>query len=301
MNEFLADIYNTRESIGAPQDSSDVEKLAEAQLLDEALKAEGVDIDKLSGETILKLAHQLLGDDSALVKAAAEEGEKKEEAKEEAEEEDEEKKEPFEEKVAQADFLGRVMAHSYWNEKVGIEKEAAMPAALKAGLERAGAFGKSVGSKAKELGSKAKELGAKAWKHTGSAVGEKAKAMKGSYEGAREGLIPGTLRHAVTGGKGRLGAALEVAKQHPKTVAGLAAGLAAAGGGGAYLATKKKKASAIDLLAEKRAMEWAEAHGLVNEESTDEMKLAAAVDQRAAEMLAEAGIDVNAVEASVQE
>lgn len=288
MNEFLADIYNTRETIGATQDNSDVEKLAEAQLLDEALRAEGVDIDKLPGETILKLAHQLLGDDSALVKAAAEEGAahesgesaekeegEQEEAKEEAAEEKQASEETFEEKVAQADFLGRVMAHSYWNEKTNIEKTAAMPESLKKGLEAAGRFGSSVGSKAKAFGGKAKAFG-------GKAVG----AAKAGAGKAKE-----------TGKKG-----FEWAKAHPKTTAGIGAGAAAVGGGAAYMAHKKKKASAIDLLAEKRAMEWAEAHGLLEQpEATDEMKLAAAVDQRAVELLAEAGIDVNAVEASTQE
>lgn len=281
MNEFLAEIYNTRESIGASTDNSDVEKLAEAQLLDEALRAEGVDIDKLPAETILKLAHQLLGDDSALVKSAQEgetpaEEKKEEEAEEKAETETEEEvkaaalaelqakeagetEETFETKVAQADFLGRVMAHSYWNEKNEIEKNAAMPEALKKGLEAARGFGKSVGAKATAAGAKAREFGGKA---------------------------------VDTGKKG-----VEAVKKHKVPIAAGAGGLAVGGAGG-YMAGKKKKASAIDMLAEKRAMEWADAHGLL--EQSDEQKLAAAVDQRAAELLAEAGVDVAAVEAAAQ-
>lgn len=288
MNEFLADIYNTRESIGAPKDNSDVEKLAEAQLLDEALRAEGVDIDKLPGETILKLAHQLLGDDSALVKAA-EEGAAHEEAETPAEEKKEHEEggeeagekevkaaaiaelkakeasgqgeETFEEKVAQADFLGRVMAHSYWNEKTDIEKNAAMPAFLEKGLAAARNVGTKAGAKAHELGAKARAFGAKA------------------HEAGKKGV--------------------EFAKAH-KAHAAVGAGGLAVGGGAGYAAGrhKSKKASAIDMLAEKRAMEWADSHGLL--EQSDEEKLAAAVDQRAAEMLAEAGIDVAAVEAAAQ-
>jgi len=287
MNEFLAEIYNTREAIGASTDNSDVEKLAEAQLLDEALRAEGVDIDKLPGETILKLAHQLLGDNSALVKAAEEgaahEGgetpaEEKKEHEEGGEEADEKEvkaaaiaelrakeasgEETMEEKVAQADFLGRVMAHSYWNEKTEIEKTAGMPEALRKGLDAAKGFGTKASTKAHEFGAKAKAFGGKAAEH---------------------------------GKKG-----LEFAKAHKRDAA-FAGGGAAAGGAAGFAAghsSKHKKASAIDMLAEKRAMEWADAHGLL--EQSDEQKLAAAVDQRAAELLAEAGIDVNAVEAAAQ-
>lgn len=281
MNEFLAEIYNTRESIGASTDNSDVEKLAEAQLLDEALRAEGVDIDKLPAETILKLAHQLLGDDSALVKSAQEgetpAEEKKEEAAEEKAEKTEEEEvkaaaiaelqakeaggeETFEEKVAQADFLGRVMAHSYWNEKGEIEKNAGVKDIASKGWSAAKAFGGKASAKASEVGAKAKEFGGKAVEH---------------------------------GKKG-----VEFAKAHKRDAAFAGGGLAVGGAAGFAGGHKSKKASAIDMLAEKRAMEWADAHGLL--EQSDEQKLAAAVDQRAAKLLAEAGVDVAAVEAAAQ-
>jgi hypothetical protein len=58
----------------------------------------------------------------------------------------------------------------------------------------------------------------------------------------------------------------------------------------------KKSASALDALAEKRAAEWARDNGLLG--ASDEEKLAAAVDQRAVELLTAAGVDVAAVEAS---
>jgi len=70
MNEFLAEMYGTRETIGAPSQSDEVEKLAEANLLDQALQAEGVNIDDLPADTILKVAYELFGEKSALVKAA---------------------------------------------------------------------------------------------------------------------------------------------------------------------------------------------------------------------------------------
>lgn len=256
MNEFLAEMYSTREVIGA-ESNSDVEKLAEAQLLDEALRAEGVDIDQLPGDTILKLAYQLLGEDSHLVKAAQEAA--SEEAgetaeSEEAESEEEEKEESMEEKVAQADFLGRVMAHSYVSELSELEKSAGVGSGLEA-------LGKGIGKRV-------------AGKDMSRAVSQK--------------LDPA---HAKAIGAGAL-----------------AAGGAAAGGA-AYGAKKlfgkkkdkEKKSSALDALAEKRAMEWAESVGLLqNEPDEENEKLAAAVNQRAYEMLTEQGVDVDAIEAHLQ-
>jgi hypothetical protein len=297
MNEFLAGIYNTREAVGAGQDNSDVEKLAEAQILDEALRAEGIDIDRLPGETILKLAHDLLGADSAIVKAASEASE--EESESEKEEEDEVKKaalaelrgsndeESFETKVAEADFLGRVMAHSYWNEKTGIEKEAAMPEFLRKGLDAAkGHAGKA--------GDKVRAGAEKAWG-----------GVKSYHKGAVEDVKGAVKGHKYHTGKHGRGAEFDLGGAKGRAISGLTGAAkftphaAAVGGGGALAAHafKKKESSAIEMLAEKRAMEWAAAHGLLDDQS-DEMKLASVVDQRAAEMLMAAGIDVAAYEAA---
>jgi hypothetical protein len=293
MNAFLAEMYNTWQNIGGAPDSSDLEKAAEAQLIDERLVKQGVDIDSLDGDTILKLAQDMFGANSALVKAAAEEPtaaheesetaeeEKKEEAAKEEEHEEEVKKaalaelraaqgqqaeETLEEKMAQADFLGRQMAHSYVDEMNQIEKSAAMPEALKKGLEAAKggaskAFGAAKGH-ASEAAAKAKEVGSRA-----SAFGKgKAESAKG-FVHSHKGHIAAGAGGAAAGG-----------------IAGFAAG------------HKSKSASAIDALAEKRAMEWAQAHGLL--EPSDEEKLAAVVDQRAVELLMQAGVDVAAVEAA---
>lgn len=281
MNQFLAEMYGTRETIGAPAQSDDTEKLAEAQLLDDALRSEGIDVDTLSPEAILKVAQSLFPE-GALVKAAAEESEPKEHeddetpAHERAEEAGAKAKEgegeTAEEKVAQADFLGRVMAHSYMQEKAEIEKEAAL---------------KDIAGKAKEYGVKAwgatKGGAGKAWgaaKKGGEALKEKGKAMKESY---REGSTAAPML-AIKGGKFR--GLKQVAKEHPKTVGGAAAGLAAAGGGAGYLAHKKKEGSALDKLAEQRALEILAENGIG--QNGDE-KLASAVEQRAWEMLAENG------------
>ena len=295
MNEFLAEMYGTRETIGAaPAQSSDVEKLAEAQLLDDALRAEGYDVDQLPADAIVKVAYELFGEDSAIVKAAAEgeeaekkeeEGEKESEGHEGEETEAEEKKEEeakeasaetFEEKLAQADLLGRAMAHSFMQEQSSIMKEAAMPAALKKGLEAAGrGAGKAWGAVKGTPG-----------KLTGALKG-KGEAMKGSFE-------KGVHRESGHGSvlRGAFGGVKQLAKEHPKTVAGLAStGVAAAGGaayGGHKAFGKKKAASALDALAERRAMEILKEAGVVQE--TEEEKLAAAVEQRAWELLRAEGL-----------
>jgi len=142
MDEFLATLYGTRETIGASApDTSDLDKLAEAQILDSMFQSEGINVDELPDATILKIAQEIFGDDSALVKSAQmppelkekmeekSEGaahEKKETKEEEKGEEAEEKEasETFEEKFAQADKLGRVMAHAFVQERASIEKQA---------------------------------------------------------------------------------------------------------------------------------------------------------------------------------
>lgn len=274
MNEFLAAMYDTRESIGASQDPSDVEKLAEAQLLDEYLQAEGVDIDQLPGDTILKLAQDLIGEDSAIVKAAQQE----QEAEDDEGEEDDES---FETKLAEADFLGRAMAHSFWQEKTAIEKDAGIRDLPGRAWGVAKGYAGKAGEGAKGLGSKAKSWATKPGR---------------DYKHIRE--------HGAVNAKGeRPGrwAALKGSAKKNKAQVGAAAALGTAGAAGStYAATrgKKKESSALDMLAEKRAMEWAAEHGLLEDQSSYEEKLGSAVDQRAYEMLQAAGIDVDAIEAA---
>jgi len=265
MNEFLAEMYGTRETIGAPSQSDEVEKLAEANLLDQALTAEGVDIDTLPAETILKVAYELFGEDSHLVKAAAQG---------ELQEGEQEGDEDFQTKVAQADFLGRVMAHSYVNEMNDMEKDAdgkveavrkGLGAAYKAVKGAPAAYVKSV----KERARIAKLL-----------------AYKGGVKG-----------YGKAGLKARAGYVARGAKKLAPELG--AAGALGAGGTYAAMKDKKKESSALDTLAEKRAMDWAAEHGLLEQETEpEEEKLASAVNQRAYQMLLDQGIDVDAIEAA---
>lgn len=282
MNEFLADLYGTRESIGSGN-ASDVEKLAEAQVLDQVFKSEGIDVDTLPDEAIVKVAHELFGDNSAIVKAAqdepAAEGETAEEEAEEEEEEEEEKSD--EEKTAEdlqkADFYGRVMAHSFTQERNIIEKTGGKASLLKR-------LGRSASGAAESASKSGRKL-LKKVKKTGKSVGKELTSNPVST--FREGRA---LRMGA-GGKGGLKETLKDVGQTigaHKLQAGLAGGALAAGAGAAAL---HKKGSALDVLAEKRAMEILEANG-VQFEATEEEKLAEAVEARAVEILAENGYTV---------
>jgi len=146
MNPFLAELYNTADNIGISKTASDdTEKLAQAAILDQMLQNEGLKVENLSSSDIIKVATEIFGPNSPLVKSAEEEmpmpssaheasetpeeeaveekalEEVKEETKEEAKEEEEEK---LASDMRKADFLGRQMAHAYVDELTKLEKSA---------------------------------------------------------------------------------------------------------------------------------------------------------------------------------
>lgn len=244
MNPFLAELYNTAENIGTTDDGG-AEKLAQAAVLDQMLANEGFSIDDLDPQDVVKVAAEVFGANSPLVKQAAEEGKS-------ADDDDEEE---AKEKMAEADFLGRQMAHAYVSELSELEKQA--------GLKE------TAGRAASWVGRKAGKAGKAAGKGLES-LGEKATGTLLRTGGAEKMLNPRT--------KKAIGAGV------------IGTGAAALGGGG-YAASKmgKKKESALDILAEQRALEMLKEAGLVENQNE---KLAGAVNQRALEMLAEAGYDV---------
>lgn len=265
MNEFLAQLYGTAENIGT--DGDDTTKLAQAQVMNEMFEAEGIDVDQLAPDTIVKVAESLFGDDNEITH---------EDVGAEPQMIDD-----SEEKLAEADFLGRVMAHSYVDEMTEIEKRA----------------GKG----------KLKDVAGKVYEWTGAKGAREAhKAMKGAkgeekaYTRAVKKLEgqgdKGTGSHTFHSGlasragedvKTYKGVRKEYLKQLGKRVGLPAAGVAAAGGGayGGYKAMKKKE-SALDVLAEQRALEILAENGIG---VSGEEKLASAVEERAYEMLVEAG------------
>jgi hypothetical protein len=113
MNELLAQIYGTS---GATTEEP-IEKTAEAALLDELEKvaaAEGIDLGELSDEDIVEILNEAVntGDNEKTAEAT--------EADADADDGEE-----GQVKLAEADFLGRAMAHAFYNElsQIGSEVE----------------------------------------------------------------------------------------------------------------------------------------------------------------------------------
>jgi len=106
MNELLAQAYGTQGNIDT---NSGVEKTAEAALIDELEKvaqAEGIDLNEFSDDDILEILGEAMGGEgvekTAGVEAAGED-------------------EDTQVKLAEADFLGRTMAHAFYDELTGIQ------------------------------------------------------------------------------------------------------------------------------------------------------------------------------------
>lgn len=119
MDEQLAQIYGTGQPVA--YDQEDLQKTAAAELLVKLAAEQGVDLNQFSDTEIGEMI-------SDLYKSAEEEGAppfppKKEEGKKEEEKEEEKEKEA-QVKFAEADFLGRVMAHAMVQELNNIDKQA---------------------------------------------------------------------------------------------------------------------------------------------------------------------------------
>jgi hypothetical protein len=156
MNEWLAGHYNTNGAAAASQVSSeDTEKVAHAELFAKLAAKHGIDLTKMSAEDTAALYMNVFPEEAAKL---AQEDEKKDEEdkkpppfppKKEEKEEDEEKeaaarahwqeKVASQEKLAEADFMGRVMAHAFTDELSKIKQAAANPTqrAEVAGVEKA--------------------------------------------------------------------------------------------------------------------------------------------------------------------
>lgn len=272
MDPQLAAIYGTN------QDGEDTEKLAAAELA-EKLAADGeTDPAEFSDEQIQELAAAALAEAEGDEVKEPEEDEEEEQSAQ-GDEEDEDAvavKEPDEKqasaelekeakaKLAEADYLGRVMAHAYVQELRSITEDD--------GTE------KTAGPRMDAFKAKAKDVAGKAKAHFG-----KAKA-KGSETGGK------VLAHLKTHKK--------------KYVGGAAGAAVAGGGAYAYKKHKKAAAeteeqpSALDILAARRAEAILKENGIeLTEPETEKQSasneeqeaLANAVEARAMEMLAEAG------------
>jgi hypothetical protein len=275
MDEQLAAIYGT----GMPDDE-DLAKTASAELLVKLAEEEGVDLDDFSDEEIAEMITNLQGEEKT--------------AGDETQEIDEESQE----KLAEADYLGRVMAHAMVQELGDIEKEAGRLGNLgryaKEVYQGAGGGAKGVGAVAKRFGQHQAQAGKSMGRSIKSLVTGKAPSAAKGGKGATVSAEGGVRRAALRG----LG---ESSKQ-------LAPSLVAAGGGTAATIAalkgkgKKKNASALAKLAEDRAYEILAETGWVDEEGNvfapqqhEEEKVAGldlAVEQEALQMLEEAGYPV---------
>lgn len=253
MDEQLAAIYGT----GHPEqtEETDLEKTAAAELLVKLAAEEGMDLDNFSDQEVAEMINEL---QSPGIEHNAE-----------AEATDE-----SQEKFAEADFLGRVMAHSMVQELDNIEKEAGSKTeAAKKLLSRAG---EATGVSQMLKGLKGVRAG-RAMQKAEVAAGHKGRSLS-AFPSAKGGL------EELKGGAKRFG----------KRVGLPAAGVAGVGGAALAMKGKKKEASALEELAEQRAYEMAKEAGYIEEEQQQQQAgtLDQVVEQRALEICESNGIPV---------
>ena len=263
MDEQLAAIYGT----GMPEEE-DLAKTASAELLVKLAEEEGVDLNDFSDEEIAHMITNLQGEE----KTAGEQ----------------ELDDESQTKLAEADYLGRVMAHAMVQELGEIEKQAADPQKQLAAGSKAGQMFR--GAKAK-----ATELAGKGYAHQ---KGE----LKNILQQARG--LAGSKKVELTGTKGQAvkSMAKSLGKASPTILAAGGLGYGAYRGGKALFGKKEKKGSALDKLAEARAYEilaengWVDEDGGVFEPDTNQEKVASqldfAVEAQALQMLEQAGYPV---------
>ena len=269
MDAQLAQIYGTGQSV-----EDDQVKLAAAELLVKLAEDNGVDLNQFSDADVAQMVSELQKTAEFPPKESKETAESKE-----SKESSESGEKAAEEKVAEADFLGRVMAHSFNQELTEIQKEGGVKEKVVGAGKSALDFLKKQPKDVKSGLSSAK-----------SAITGKAKMYGGGHKGEFTASLSGAER------KFRAG---EAAKKLAP-----AAGAAAALGGAGYFATrggKEKKSSALDTLAVERAFELAKEAGWVDTEGNltvpqQEQKTASAleieVERRALQMLEAEGLPV---------
>ena len=116
MNEFLAEIYGTNAG------SEDLQKTAQAHMLDKLAEEEGIDLSGLTEDQLNALAQQVVSSNPEIASQA---GVEQAPAAAPAEGETEAEK-VAQAKFAEADFLGRTMAHAFVNEMNEIHQKTAM-------------------------------------------------------------------------------------------------------------------------------------------------------------------------------
>ena len=260
MDAQLAEIYGTGQEANAEDDQV---KLAAAELLVKLAGDNNVDLSQFSDAEVADMVVELQKQAELPPQFQKKEEEKKEtpESKESVEsssESPEAKKAEAAEKVAEADFLGRVMAHSFAQECKEIEKEAGLKDKAVGAAKGLPAFlknkGVAAGGKAKEVGRGAKHMLAN------HPVGA---AMVGGGAGAGAGTAA-LIAHQKKEKKGEADqTALDaLAEQRALAMAKEAGWVDPEGNLVAPPAKEETKtASPLDLAVERRALEMLEANG----------------------------------------
>jgi len=254
MNQFLADQYGTG---GVDEDTDALEKMAQLTLLVKEAEENDIDLSELSEEEALELADELYGD-------------------EEYEDEDDFEKEAAA-KFEEADFLGRVMAHSMWQELDEIQKEAGLKEkAVDLGRRAYGAtlgrVGKGVEQKLMNRyrgeGKMPTKLESRIIQRLGG-VKRKYRGKKITDDNYEQWAGSRKVRRGMKRGAHRLERAGRIGAEAATTAGALGAvgGTAWAGKKGidALRDGKKKKASAFLKLAEDRALEMLYDEGYIDE------------------------------------
>jgi hypothetical protein len=246
MNEFLAAAYATAQP--APVHTDAAEKVAHAELFAKLAAESGLDLTQLTDEQIAAAWNEFrtqvttktaeAGQPAGQTKAAGEHGhahkhEHKEAAAKREFEQTKQAQVEWEQKNAEADFLGRRMAHAYVDELKKI----------------ASATGSLPGQTA-----------------PAAAPGESKEAAMPPFLQKLKGHAAAAAGKAKDKGKD----AVETAKKH-KGHAAAAAGGAAAGAAGGFMAGKSKKASALDELAALKAVEKVAEAGLDANEAAEKI------------------------------
>lgn len=278
MDPKLAEIYGTNQT-----NEVDLEKLAAAELADGLANDDQIDTDGMTEEDLEAVAQDVLNGGTA----------------EEGGEGGEEPQDESQEKLAEADYLGRVMAHSYVNELREIEKTAAKKEGPMTGTESAKRDATrakhgpdaTTSDMVKNKADSAKKAVVKGGKRAGELLAGGAKGTVGEMAGHRAGN-----KKIISNLFGKGGMRREALKSMGAR-GGAAAGVAGLGYG-AYK-SMRKQSSAVDTLVEQRMQEILEASGLEisNEQEQEKVSeadprevLANEVDQRAWAALAEYGV-----------
>ena len=234
MDSFLAELYGTNEPA-----QEDFEKVAHLDFLEKVAAEEGIDLNELSDEDLEELAEVAA---EALDEASDEEYEDDGEYEEEEvyEDDGDDLEKEAEAKVEEADFLGRVMAHSFnqeldsiEEENFELEKDAGRYAAWKAGRPARKAARAARRAEAKARSARASRAAHKAYmkdpKYRASVMATRRLSEPSTFKGRMQARAERLGRKVDAGARRigtRLGAESDAAAKARGAAAGRAAGMA---------------------------------------------------------------------------